>query len=194
MKFGVWTFLIFVLSLSVQAQTKKVKKLSPYQSAIDKCFEGQLPVADLFENKKLYFEITKLFTLQASETTYREVDYVQDSEKRKLRFEDGVVKIYKVDSDENVNLIRTEDMSEPNKHTGMRYKIKSLEAKLNELLNRASIRSDFIKTTEYRSKQLQLELSWDSQNIKKLTARFGPDKKQVLECQRPSTQDICECK
>lgn len=194
MKFGVWTFLIFVFSLSVQAQTKKTKKLSPYQSAIDKCFEGQLPVTDLFENKKLYFEITKLFTLQASETTYREVDYVQDSEKRKLRFEDGVVKIYKVDSEQNVNLIRTEDMSEAGKHTGMRYKIKSLEAKLNELLNRASIRSDFIKTTEYRSKQLQLELSWDSQNIKKLTARFGPDKKQVLECQRPSTQDICECK
>ena len=198
MKFGVWAVAILFISLSVQAQNsvsaKKIKKLSPYQTAIDKCFEGQIPAGQLYDNKKLYFEITKIFTLQASETTFREVDFSQDGEKRKLRYEDGTVKIYKIDSDDNVNLIKTEDMNETGKNSGMRYKVNSVEAKLNQHLNRAAVKSDFFKTEEFRSKQLSLELVWDSANIKKLTAKFGPEKKQILECQKSSTQDICECK
>lgn len=194
MKFGVWTFLIFIFSLNVQAQAKKVRKLSPYQAAIEKCFEGQIPAALLYDNKKLYFEITKAFTLQASETTFREVDFTQDGERKKLRYEEGAVKIYKIDSDENVNLVKTEDMFDAGKNSGMRYKVNSVEAKLNQHLNRAVIKSDFFKTEEFRSKQLSLELVWDSGNIKKLTAKYGAEKKQILECQRPSTQDICECK
>jgi hypothetical protein len=194
MKFGVLAFLFFIISLSVQAQTKKVRKLSPYQTAIDKCFEGQIPSGQLYDNKKLYFEITKVFTLQASETTFREVDFTQDGQKRKLRYEEGIVKIYSVDADENVNLIKTEDMNETGKNSGMRYKVNSVEAKLNQHLNRAVVKSDFFKTEEFRSKQLSLELVWDSTQIKKLSAKFGPEKKLILECQRPSTQDICECK
>ena len=177
-----------------EAGGKKIKKLSPYQGAIDRCFEGRIPSASLYDNKKLYFEITKAFTLQASETTFREVDFVQDGERRKLRYEEGLVKIYKIDSDDNVNLIKTEDMNEPGKNSGMRYKVNSVEAKLNQHLNRAIVKSDFFKTEEFRSKQLSLELVWDSEKIKKLTAKFGPEKKQILECQRSSTQDICECK
>jgi hypothetical protein len=61
-------------------------------------------------------------------------------------------------------------------------------------LNRAEIKSDFVKTSEYRSKQLSLELVWSDDQIRKLNAKIEGEKPRTLECIRRETSDICECK
>lgn len=172
---------------------KRVKKPSPYQVQIDKCFTGALPIAELYNNKQLYYEITKKFTLQASETTYREVVYTVGNERRKLKYEDGKATVYKVDSDEKLTLISTEQLGKDPKSSGMRYKIVGREAILNQYLSQAKIVSDFMKTTEYRSKQVILNLAWSDSQIKSLGVQFEGETKK-LECIRKDTADICDCR
>ena len=186
--------LFFLIAFASFAQTeKRPKKLSPFQASIDKCLSGQVNVKDLLDDKKLYLEIVKNFTLQASETTFREVIFMRAGQKQKLHFEDGVVQIYKIDADENVTLISTENLMKAPKDDGMRYKTRSLETRLDEFLTGGEIKSDFMKTTEYRSKQLVLNLVWSDGAIKNLTAQFTSEK-QKLECQKKDIADICECR
>ena len=182
------------LSLNAGAAEKKVKKsLSPYQQAIKKCFEDQVDVGGVVDNKKLYLEIVKAFPLQASETTFREVLYAVGGENRKLRLEDGVVQIFKIDADEKVQLLSSDDVNRFSNSNGMRYKLKGIEAKIAERLIRAEIKSDFVKTSEYRAKQLTLNLVWLNGQIKNLTALISGEKLK-LECQKLDLADICECK
>ncbi|MGZ3725368.1 MAG: hypothetical protein ACXVBD_06200 [Pseudobdellovibrio sp.] len=195
MKFYV-LILLTLFSVSVSAQ-KKPKKLAPFQSNINECFEEQLDLKNIKDAKTLYLEIVKAYTLQASETGYREVIFEQGGEKRKLVYEDGVIQISRFDAEGKVSLVSTEKLSQGAENTGMRYKINSLEAKIQQQLNRASIKSDYIKTTEYRAKQIVLNLVWVDSGIKNLSVQFGPesgDTKRQLECQKKETADICECK
>ena len=187
-------FTVLLFSLTVGAQSKKVKKLSPYQAAIESCFAGSIPAGQINDNKRLYFEISKIYILRASETTFREVTYVEGGTSKKLRFEDGVVQLYEVDKDQNVNLVKTDSLAQDIKNNSMRYKVNSPEARMNQLLNRAEIKSDFVKTSEYRSKQLSLDLVWSDDQIRKFTAKFEGEKPRTLECVRRESSDICECK
>lgn len=186
-------FAVLLLSLSASAIDKKNKKLSPFQSRIDQCFIGQVEVKNLVTLKQLYLEIVKKYALRASETTYREVTYSLGAEKRKLRFEDGVVQMFKIESDDKVTLISKEELANDSQNDKLRYKIKSPEARLDQLLNRAEIKSDFIKTTEYREKQLVLNLVWSDGEIRNLNAQFSADRMK-LDCQKKSTADICDCR
>ncbi len=187
-------FLILFFSLSIQAQSKRVKKNSPYQSAIENCFVGSVPASQINDNRRLYHEISKVFILLASETTFREVSYVESGVSKKLRFEDGIVQLFEVDKDQNVNLVKTDNLAQDIKNNSMRYKVNSPEARINQILNRAEIKSDFVKTSEYRSKQLSLELVWSDDQIRKLNAKIEGEKPRTLECIRRETSDICECK
>lgn len=176
--------------LSVRPQ-----RLSPFQSKINECFKGQVDVKDLLQLKKLYIQIVSSFNLHSSETIFREVVYMQKNEKRKLRYENGVVTIFRIEDDEKAVVLSEEKLSGTTKSTtndSLRYKTKSLEAQLDQLLTSAQIKSDFIKTTEYRSKQLTLNLVWSDGAIKNLTAQFA-DEKNKLECQRKDLIDICDC-
>lgn len=185
-------FAIFILSLSASALDKKNKKLSPFQSRIDQCFIGQIDVKNLVDLKQLYMEVVKTYALRASETVYREVIYSVGSEKRKLRYEDGFAQIFKIDADDKVSLISTEALGKDPQNDKLRYKTKSPEARLDQLLNRAEIKSDFIKTVEYREKQLVLNLVWSDGQIRNLSAQFSADRMK-LDCQKKSAADICDC-
>jgi len=185
-------FLFLLLSVSSFAIDKKNKKLTPFQSRIDQCFIGSIEAKNLVDLKQLYLEVVKKFALRASETTYREVIYSIGSEKRKLRYEDGTAEIYQIESDDKVTLISTETLDKDQQNDKMRYKTKSSEARLDQLLNRAEIKSDFIKTTEYREKQLVLNLVWSDGVIRNLSAQFSADRMK-LDCQKKSAADICDC-
>ncbi len=185
-------FLILFLGVSSFALDKKNKKLTPFQSRIDQCFIGQIEVKNLVDLKQLYLEVVKKYALRASETVYREVLYSVGAEKRKLRFEDGIVQIYKIEANDNVTLISTETLEKDQQNDKLRYKIKSLESRLDQHLNRAEIKSDFIKTIEYREKQLVLNLVWSDGSIRNLIAQFSADRMK-LDCQKKSAADICDC-
>ncbi len=176
---------------------KKPKRLSPFHTHINECFDGQLNIEKIKDSKTLYLEIVNKFVLQSSETTFREVIYTQAGEKRKLVYEDGVMKIDRFDAEEKVHQISSETLTSGSQNSGMRYKINTLEAKLQQQLNRATIQSDFTKTTEFRAKQIVLNMVWSDSAIKNLNVQFGgePDiVKRQLVCQKKEIVDICECK
>lgn len=185
--------LLFAGSLSFAQGMAKKKHLSPFQVNIDKCFAGKVSVTGLTDNMKLYLEIVKKFPLQASETTFRELVYIQNGQKKKLRLEDGVVQVFNVAENDEVKLVETEDLNKAAVSNGMRYKVNSAEARLNQLLNRANIKSDYVKTTEYRSQEVVLQLVWDNGKIKSMSVEFGVEKPK-LECLKKSAADICDCR
>lgn len=194
MQLRIFGFLIlFFTCASVFALEKKIKKLSPFKDNINRCFEGQLDLAQVKDNKTLYFEITKKFPLQASETTFREVVYTQNTEKRKLVYENGEIYIYAFDREGKIKLTTQDNLTGNSQNTGMRYKVNSLEAKIKQLLNRAKIQSDYTKTSEFRTKQTTLNIVWSDSAIKNLEVLFS-DEKTKLDCQKKENVDICECK
>ena len=167
------------------------RKLSPYQTNIDRCVTSKASVAKIDSNKKLYAFLAQNFSLQGSETTFREVLFNEAGEVRKLRYEDGVVKIFKVSEDESLKKLSTEELGYLPSGGGARYKSKTPEARLNELLAKAEIKNDFTKTVEYRSKQVLLNIIWSDNQIKSISADLPGGKK--LECLRKQAADICEC-
>lgn len=185
-------FLVFLLCCSALAIDKKNKKLTPFQTRIDQCFTSQIEVKNLLDLKQLYLEIVRKFALRSSETVFREVIYSDSIDTKKLRFEDGVVQIFKIESDDKVSLISTESLEKDRQNDKMRYKIKSPEARLDQLLNRSTVKSDFIKTLEYREKQLVLNLVWSDGIIRNLSAQFSAEKLK-LDCQKKKIADICDC-
>ena len=168
------------------------RKLSPYQAKIDECVASKFSVSKIDSNRKLYDALIKNFSLQGSETTFREVLFKEQNEARKLRYEDGVVKIFKIAEDESLQKISTEELGYKPSGSGVRYRSQTPEARLNELLAKAEIKSDFVKTTEYRSKQVLLNIIWTDNEIKAISADLPGGKK--LECQRKQAADICDCR
>ncbi len=200
-------FLIFLMTLNLdilraeniglsgmRSPPAKKRRITPYQEQIEKCFGDMLPeVTKIRDNKMLYVDIAKIYTLQASETTYREVVYTMNSEKRKLKFDDDIVQFYKVEAEGALTPSGTDNLSADSKSNGLRYKISSRETRINQLLSGAQIESDFMKTTEYRSKQLILNLIWNDSKIKNLNVQFEGGKKS-LECEQKETSDLCTCR
>lgn len=183
-------FLVLVL-VSLKAFAEKKQKLSPFQVNIDQCVQSAFAVAKIDSNKKLYSALVENFALLGSETTFREALYKEAGELKKLKYEDQVARIYSVADDESIKLISTEELGYKPATTGARYKISTPEARLNELLIHAEFKSDFVKTREYRSKQVLLNLAWSDGQIKNLSAELPGGKK--LECSRKATADICTC-
>jgi hypothetical protein len=181
---------ILLLALGSHAVAKK--KLSPFQAKIDQCVASKFLVSKIDNNKKLYAALVENFSLQGSETTFREVLYKEQGETRKLRFEDGVVRIFRVADDESLSKLSTEELSYKPSGSGVRYRAQTPEARINELLAKAEIKSDFAKTTEYRSKQVLLNIVWTDNQIKEISADLPGGKR--LECQRKQASDICECR
>lgn len=180
--------------LGVRSPAPSKRRITPYQEQIEKCFGDMLPqVTAIRDNKMLYTDVARIYTLQASETTYREVVYVINGDKRKLKYDDDKVQLYKVDGEGVLTLYASDNLEADSKSNGLRYKISSRETRMNQLLNGAQIQSDFMKTTEYRSKQLILNLVWSDSKIKNLTVQFDGGKK-TLECEQKDSSDICNCR
>ncbi|MEQ1723908.1 MAG: hypothetical protein ABL930_12090 [Pseudobdellovibrio sp.] len=190
MKFIIAFLIACSFSNFVWAQ-KKVK-LNPFQTNLQSCFGTQIDVLKIDNYKKLYKAIEQAYSLISSETLFREVLYKQKGELKKLKYEAGQIQIFRVDEDDNSNLISSEKIGQKTDGYELRQKSLSPEARINQLLFRADIRSDFIKIKEVRVKQLDLNIIWSDSRIKSLTALFGAGKK-TLTCNQLEAVDICSC-
>ena len=174
------------------AQKKTV--LTPLQTNIQACVDKNIDVLKINDNKKLYKSIEQFYTLSSSETVYREVLYSQKGAQKKLKYEDGVIQIYEVSGDDDiVNLVSSEKFGEKKDDYYVRHKVRSAEARMNQLLFRANIQSDYQKIKETRAKQVILEIIWSDDQIKSLNIEFLGEKK-VLNCIQKDQSDICNCR
>lgn len=169
-------------------------KLNPYQTTLLACLNPAIDVSAIDTHKKLYKAIESYHPLLTSEMTYRETLYRQKGELKKLRFENGAVQVFAVDDDENLTLLSSEKVG-PEAQAGiniLRHRPLSAEARIQQLLIRADIRSDFSKVKEVRAGKVVMTISWSKEQIKSLLIEFG-DTKKSLNCTQKENTDICSC-
>ena len=189
---------LFVLCLASFAQAQKKFVLSPFQSNVQNCIDSKINIEKIDTNKKLYDSIKQFYPLTSFETLFREVEYSMKGEQKKLKFEDGIIQIFNVEGeDEVLKLVSTEKFDE-NRHSVLtRHKVRSAEARMNQLLFRADIKSDYQKIKEVRAKKLELNIVFSDSHIKSLAIEFTgekPGEKKVLNCQQKDQTDICNCR
>jgi hypothetical protein len=186
--------ILFLMTYSVLnfAWAQKKVKLNPFQTNLQSCFGTEIDVLKINSYKKLYKAIEQAYSLTNSETIFREVLYKQKGELKKLKFEAGQIQIYRVDEEQNSTLITTEKMGLKTDGYELRQKPLTPEARINQLLFHADIRSDFIKVKEARVKQLDLSIIWSDSRIKSLRVEFGAGKK-ALTCNQIEAAEICNC-
>lgn len=174
------------------AQKKIV--FTPLQTNIQACVDKKIDILNIDNNKKLYKAIAEFYTLSSSETLYREVSYSQKGEQKKLKYENGVIQIFSVSGEDDiVKLVSSEKFGEKKDDYHVRHKMRSAEARMNQLLFRADIQSDYQKIKETRAKQVVLEIIWSDEQIKSLNIEFLGEKK-VLNCIQKDQSDICNCR
>lgn len=193
-------FLVSVLVLCLYANFSYAEKkfvLSPFQANVQNCIDSKIDIKKIDTNKSLYDAIKLFYPLTSFETRFREVEYSMKGEQKKLKFEDGVIQIFNVVSDDEVlKLVSTEKFDENKPGALTRHKIRSAEARMNQLLFRADIKSDFQKIKEVRGKKLELNIVFSDSQIKSLAVEFTgekPGEKKVLNCQQKDQTDICNC-
>lgn len=170
--------------------------LTPFQVHLSSCLNKKIDVRKIGNNNKLYKTIEQFYNLRTSETLYREVVYKQKEENKKLKYENKLIQIFKIlDADESLLLVSSEKFIEKKDSYVTRHKIHNVDARIDQLLIQAEIRSDYRKIRETRSKQVILNMTWSNGEIKLLRAEFGgeKDKKKVLSCTQQELADICSC-
>ncbi|MEK6628987.1 MAG: hypothetical protein AABY53_10205 [Bdellovibrionota bacterium] len=193
--FIAFTFSCVTLLSSQPSQAHKKIVLTPYQSNLKSCLDidKNLDVKKINNNKKLYKYIEQFYALVTSETLYREVLYTQKRELKKLKFADGVIQIFKVlDEDDSISLLSSEKFGDKKEDYQVRHKIRSSEGRINQLLVRADIQSDFQKIKETRAKDMLLNIVWADKEIQSLNIEFLAEKK-ALSCIQKELIDICNC-
>lgn len=169
--------------------------MSPFQLSIKECFaNSSIDIRKINGNQKLYEVLDQNFSLQTSETLFREVEFSKKGENKKLKYEDGLIHIFKVDDeDESLKLLSSEKFSDFTEDYKMRHKIRSVESRLAQLLFQAEIKTDYQKIKETRSKQVLVSVFWADKQIRNLNVEFlGLNK--VLNCQQKDQLDICTCR
>ena len=191
-------FLVFVLCLASFAQAQKKFVLSPFQSNVQNCIDSKINIEKIDTNKKLYDSIKQFYPLTSFETLFREVEYSMKGEQKKLKFEDGIIQIFHVEGEDEVLKLVSSEKFDENRHSVLtRHKVRSAEARMNQLLFRADIKSDFQKIKEVRAKKLELNIVFSDSHIKSLAIEFTgekPGEKKVLNCQQKDQTDICNCR
>lgn len=191
-------FLVFIVCFASFAQAQKKFVLSPFQANVQNCIDSKIDIKKIDTNKKLYDSIKQFYPLTSFETLFREVEYSMKGEQKKLKFEDGIIQIFNVEGeDEVLKLVSTEKFDENKPPALTRHKIRSAEARMNQLLFRADIKSDYQKVKEVRAKKLELNIVFADSHIKSLAIEFNgakPGEKKVLNCQQKDQTDICNCR
>lgn len=185
-------FLAFLIFVPAATVAQKQYKLTPFQSNLEKCFGDKIDFRKIDSSQKLYKSLSQNFSLQTSETVFREVKYMQKGVLLKLKYEEGVIRIYSIDDEDNLELISTEKFEAKAGTYGMRHKILTPESKISQLLFQANILEDFQKLKEGRAKQLQLDITMADNQIKTLDIELVAEKKS-LKCIRKESSDICSC-
>lgn len=190
-------FLVLIFSTlfaSQHSQAQKKNVLTPYQANLQSCLDKNFDVKKISNNKNLYKGIEQFYALITSETLYREVLYMQKRELKKLKYAGGVIQIFKVlDEDDSLSLLSSEKFGEKKEDNLPRHKMRSAEERINQLLFRADIKSDFQKIKETRAKDLLLNIVWADKEIQSLNVELLSGKK-VLSCIQKELIDICNCK
>lgn len=192
MKFCFLVLCLMIFSQSGYALKRDV--ISPFQKNIQDCVDKSINVKNINNSKQLFEAIKQFYPLLTSETLFREVQYLQKNMAKKLRYENGVIQIFKFeDPDDKAELVLSEKFGETTEDYQMRHKIRSVEARINQLLFRADITSDYQKIKETRAKGLALEINWADQQIKSIKIDFNESQK-TLNCMQQDRVDICSCK
>ena len=167
--------------------------LTPFQINLQACVDTKIDVKKIDSSKKLYSVIEQFYALATSETLYREVIYTLKGEQKKMKYENGLIQIFSVvDDDDTFALMSTEKYGTEKVDNPLRYKVRSVEARINQLLFRADIKSDYQKIKETRAKQVDLNVTWSDGQIKSLNIEFLATKK-TLNCVQKDLTDICTC-
>lgn len=172
----------------------KKTKLNPYQVNLKACLDPEIDVSSIDSHKKLYEKIETFYSLMSSQTLFREVLYKQRNELKKLRFEDATIQIFSVDDEDNLTLLSTEKTGPGARAETdvLRHRPLSADARIQQFLIRADIRSDFLKVKESRTGGLTVQISWSDGQIKTLNLEWIRTKKS-LSCAQKDGADICTC-
>lgn len=188
------TYLFFLILFSLQTSfAQKKLKMSPYQSNIKQCLGASVDVYKIDSNRDVYRYIQANYSLVYSETLYREVVFKQKEGMKKIKLEMGKIITYAVSEDDSLMLLGTEKIGDKSINNELRQKPLSADARMDQLLFQADIRSDYAKIHEVRSKQLSLTLEKNNSNIKSLNIDFENGKRS-LNCQKLEAQEICSCR
>ncbi len=133
---------------------------------------------------KIYKYVSDRYLLLTSEIVAREVLYKLKNETRKLKFENGNVKLYKVLEDEDDQLVPL--------NNEVRQRSLTSESYLAQLLLNADIRSDWTKMSEKRSGSTGVVLTSIDGEMKSLTIERSQLKKK-LECLLSELAPSCSC-
>lgn len=193
-----WFAVFLLVTMSLWAQPKvKRNLLTPYQQSLETCFGGQIDGARLNTHSQLYRSIASQYALISSETVYREVEYAQNNENRKLKYENSQLSIYSINDEGAVRLLSSEVFNQQTtalkSQDRSRHKRLSPEARIDQLLFRANIKSDYKKIREQRLQKLVLNMSWSGEVLKSMQVEFL-DGKKTLNCSQIGSADICICK
>ncbi|MFZ3231013.1 MAG: hypothetical protein WA160_12465 [Pseudobdellovibrio sp.] len=158
-------------------------KLTPFQQNIKACFTFPIDIKNVQNLKQLYDILDKHYPLKTNETIYREVLYKEKAELKKLKLENGLISLYKVSDDDTVKLLIND----------ARQRGLTDDSSINQLLQRAEVKSDWVKVKEVRSQQTLLHFSRESGQFKSIVfEKIGT--KLKIECVNKETSDICLCR
>ena len=112
-----------------QIQEKTGIRLTPFQKNIQTCLQSNEAVSKIQTLSDLYDVLDKAYPLRTSETVFREILFRKDDEIRKIKFEKGKVRLFKVSDDKSIKLINSD----------ARQKVLTEESSINELLVGAEV-------------------------------------------------------
>lgn len=192
MKTALVLTLIFLTTQNSVAAKKRT--LSPFQQSIQDCLGSSFEASSVDSSLKIYKSVEKNNSLLTSETLFREVEYSKKGHRNKLKFENGIIQIFKFDEeDDSLKLENSEKFGENKEHYKMRHEIRSVESRFAQLLFQADIKSDYQKIRETRAQGLVLDLEWSDAQIKSMQIQSDSGKK-ILKCYQKGQLDICNCR
>lgn len=169
---------------SFASDASKKTVLTPFQKNIRDCLQGEVDSQKLTSLPKIYKYVSDKYLLLSSEIMAREVLYKLKNETRKLKFENGKVKLFKVLEDEDDQLVPI--------NNEVRQSSLTAESYLAQLLLNADIRSDWMQMSEKRSGSTEVVLTSVDGEMKSLIIERIKLKKK-LECLLTERAPSCSC-
>lgn len=162
----------------------KPQRVTPFQKTLKSCFSQDIETTHMKNIKHIYDELVQKFALISSVVEYREVLYKDLDVTKKLKYENGQLNLYKISDEDNFQLIPL--------FNDTRQKSLTTESYLNQLLVKAEIKSDWMRTRELRAKSIQVLLTRMDQELTRLEVNLlGVGKKLI--CTKKSSSDVCSC-
>ena len=177
--------LLFILFLGFSAAAARKKaQLTPFEKNIQNCLQDDIDITGLNSLQKIYDAVSKKYLLISSVVLGREVLFKVKDETRKLKYQDGKLRLYKILTEDNDRALPIDNE--------VRQKSLTVESYLTQLLIHADIRSDWMKTRETHSGSTFVDIVVADGEMKSLLIEREKIKKK-LECNRLESSDTCSC-